>query len=347
MKKMLTVLCFSFFMTSVFAAGIFEYYLNTNLANYGNYSGGTSFSGATLATGLDLNSATLYIDLGGIKTWEDGNDDIVSSTLHYRVYEQGTTAPSFSTQSLPQFGGQVGNNREFQNGTDINLLAGLTSAATYVVDLYFTADGTYPTGSFTLYEPAMGTWHTATFTVTTALPIELTTFTAKNDQNQVNLAWETASELNNDRFEIERSATGRDWKTIATQKSQNADSNVPQNYAFEDKNPLRGTNYYRLRQVDIDGTTSYSKVLMVDFGKTSTSVVAFPNPVIANQVTLTFEEDKADASIRIFDNQGRLVRQINTDIQENQQMYLDLSDLPSGILYLQVGEGDITRLVRN
>ncbi|WBA44065.1 beta strand repeat-containing protein [Hymenobacter canadensis] len=91
------------------------------------------------------------------------------------------------------------------------------------------------------------------------LPVTLTRFTATASGScAVRLDWATASEINNDRFELERSADGRSFQKITTVASRNSASGST--YGYTDQQPGEGLNYYRLRQIDLDRTSTYSPV---------------------------------------------------------------------------------------
>jgi hypothetical protein len=113
-------------------------------------------------------------------------------------------------------------------------------------------------------------------TNTTPLPIELLDFQVYQKESRVVLMWVTAREQDNHEFVIERSTDGKEYKDIATIDGQGT-SAVIQNYEYTDANPFSGTNYYRLRQVDIDGTIDYSPVRSIKISMGGRLSVA-PNP---------------------------------------------------------------------
>lgn len=96
----------------------------------------------------------------------------------------------------------------------------------------------------------------------TALPIELLGFDAHNEEESVRTFWSTASELNSQRFEVERSRDALDWSLIGTLPAAGI-STAQRDYELLDHAPLAGQSYYRLREVDIDGTDSYSNLVAV------------------------------------------------------------------------------------
>ncbi|MCE6992884.1 T9SS type A sorting domain-containing protein [Dyadobacter sp. CY323] len=111
------------------------------------------------------------------------------------------------------------------------------------------------------------------------LPVTLVEFTARPEGRTTLLSWSTTMETNSDRFEIERSQTGKNWQKIGTVRS-NQESTSLLNYSFTDSKPLDGANLYRLKMVDLDETFAYSQIKDVDF---SASAYLYPNPVIGNE----------------------------------------------------------------
>lgn len=111
----------------------------------------------------------------------------------------------------------------------------------------------------------------------TPLPIKLTSFTASNYNNSyVLLKWSTSMEQFNDHFDIERSLDGTNFEKIGAVKAV-GNSTTPQYYSTQDDNPADGMNFYRLKQVDLNGKTFYSWIVPVQFGKQIAPTI-FPNP---------------------------------------------------------------------
>ena len=102
-----------------------------------------------------------------------------------------------------------------------------------------------------------------TLSFTSVLPVELTRFTARQDGPAVLLEWQTASERNNEGFSLERSVDARTWQPIGFVAGQGTFLQ-PQSYRHTDEYPLRGRNYYRLRQVDFAGQSLYLPIVPVD-----------------------------------------------------------------------------------
>ena len=141
------------------------------------------------------------------------------------------------------------------------------------------------------------------------LPVELISFSATRQGSAVQVAWATASEKNSAYFAVERSADGRAFNDLARVEAQ-GNSTARVDYGTLDRAPLSGTSYYRLRQVDRDGTTAYSKVATVRFESKAgvPALVAYPNPATGSGFQLaTSNLAPASGTVRVFDNVGRLV----------------------------------------
>jgi hypothetical protein len=168
-----------------------------------------------------------------------------------------------------------------------------------------------------------------TMTVSPVLPVELTSFTATVQDNQTNLLqWQTATEENNEGFEVERSAEGSNWEKLGFVQGQGTTLET-QNYTFVDEEPTRGINYYRLKQMDFDGQFEYSNIRSVVFGSSDDKIMAiYPNPV-QNELTIS----EGVGMITIFNALGQPIRQLNND---ETLTIINTTDLPKGIYILQV-----------
>lgn len=118
---------------------------------------------------------------------------------------------------------------------------------------------------------------------TTPLPVELISFTARAIGEEVSLEWETASEVNNERFEIQRTIDGENYEILGELKGAGT-TTEPQHYTFLDTDPFVGINYYRLKQVDYDGAFEYSPIRAIHFERNgiintnASNVKLYPNP---------------------------------------------------------------------
>ncbi|MEM8585851.1 MAG: T9SS type A sorting domain-containing protein [Bacteroidota bacterium] len=163
------------------------------------------------------------------------------------------------------------------------------------------------------------------------LPVTISAFRAQVNDEEVLISWATSEEVDNDYFVIERSEDGRNFNELAMIPGLNSRSGG--DYLHIDKEPLPGVSYYRLRQVDIDGTTNYfgPRSVQMDKGDDLQPDV-FPNPA-SHWLTISPISDQLQ-TIRLIDRQGRVVRQWEQEafIATNR---FDLSGLSPGIYMLQ------------
>ena len=151
------------------------------------------------------------------------------------------------------------------------------------------------------------------FELQTVLPVELISFSAKPNSENVKLDWITATEINNDYFEVERSADGRTFNLIG-KKDGAGTTNIARHYQYFDKNPINGVNYYRLKQVDFDGTTSYSDIVSVEMKNEKLEV--FPNPVAGTLNLRMSDFTTREVEFQIVDLMGKTMLAGATEIND-------------------------------
>lgn len=170
-----------------------------------------------------------------------------------------------------------------------------------------------------------------------ALPVTLVQFTGKKAGNAVQLDWITSSEFNSSHFDIERSVTGAGFASIGTVKASGG-SNAVINYTFTDQSPKNNQNYYRLKMVDLDGQSTYSKVLLIRTGNGVKGIFAYPNPV-RDQIQLSWQDMPAgNYMIDVMPSNGQVVRKYSVRISsDNQVMVIPReSNWRSGIYLIRV-----------
>ena len=166
------------------------------------------------------------------------------------------------------------------------------------------------------------------------LPIELLSFDVeKVNGSQSFLSWITASEIDNDYFEVQRSDDGLNFRKLGEVKGAGTTAET-QNYTFLDPAPYKGINYYRLKQFDFDGKYDFSDIKSVVFQKELT-VDINPNPT-TGIVRIKKEEENIDRlkdyQIDIFDSHGQLAKMF--DSLENGE--IDISNLEPGVYQIRV-----------
>lgn len=142
----------------------------------------------------------------------------------------------------------------------------------------------------------------------TILPVEILYFTATRQDDSALLIWSTASERNNAYFSVEHSADGLHYREIG-QVQGGGDSGRRLDYAFTHAYPRQGLNYYRLRQVDLDGAYEYSPVrsLRFDDAQGLAGAVLYPSPVAATLTVRLPDVDASDTHWQILDTRLRTV----------------------------------------
>jgi len=181
------------------------------------------------------------------------------------------------------------------------------------------------------------------------LPIEWLDFSGKWAGKTVALTWATATERGNRGFDVERSDNGISFEKIGFVPGRGTTS-APQPYTFDDPEAAQtraSVRYYRLRQVDTDGSSSYSKTLPMVLSGASLGYLLYPNPA-RHEVTLQMLHcDECSATVQITDAAGREVLRTETT---DAATPLDLSGLPSGVYWVEIraAEGGRwqTKLVR-
>ena len=249
-------------------------------------SGGT-FSPGGIGAGDASNAAgTLTISSGG--------------TVHFDLAEPSSTADDqIQVAGAITLGGTL----------TVNNLAGF-AAGTYRL---MTCSGT-PTGSFaTINLPAgyggsviLGSGF-VDLALSAALPVTWLDFTGEQVKGLVRLDWQTASEQNSSHFEIERSANGGDYTRIGSMKAAGNSANI-RRYEFTDETAPTGLLLYRLRQVDIDGRFSYSKIVQIRITAPLEAKIG-PNPT-GGAITLQIPAEwKSNVEWRLYNTQGHLLEQ--------------------------------------
>jgi hypothetical protein len=161
------------------------------------------------------------------------------------------------------------------------------------------------------------------------LPVELLYFYGKKAENGVLLSWETATEINNDYFDVEWSTDGISFEKIGQVKGAGT-TMENQSYEFLHQNPVTGNNYYRLKQVDFDGKFEYSNIVMVNY---QLSTVDYPLNIYPNPVRYSLTIENGQGTAIIYNALGQLIQQVNIDASKLQ---LDVSELPQGIYTIHI-----------
>ena len=170
------------------------------------------------------------------------------------------------------------------------------------------------------------------------LPVKLLYFNATNESNLGQINWATASEINNDYFNIEKSPDGTNFKIIGKIYGAGNSQQILK-YAFTDSNLLQGLNYYRLKQTDYDGKFSYSPVDVISYSseqKESVSLNIYPVPAFDFiNIDINSQTD-LETPLRIINIFGKIVVEKNvTLIRGQNHLDINLNELSEGIYFIQ------------
>lgn len=273
-----------------------------------------------IITGASNLSVSYRVDngAGGFNTVSSGNVYAIPNDNTFRTY-RFVYLPTTGTGSL------------FVNGTSVWTNDGPNNRS-----LYWTGSGNIVIGAL-----LDGASQNQTFldnliigaVTSSPLPIELLRFEAGLMANRVELFWETATEKNNDYFQIERSADAELWENIGQVNGAGNSLNRKQ-YHFIDAQPLIGTSYYRLKQVDFDGSSSRSAMRSVQFeGIQDQELNVYPNPTqgwlhIRSKVL-------KPKDLWFYDHLGKEISSSCPLVSESPQgLVFDLSGLEKGVYFI-------------
>lgn len=319
---------------------------------------------ARVSRNLDASNGNSS-DFGNIGLEMKANHSVTSGIIIFRVVGDALTGPTGSTA--------VPIKRQYQIQGDDNSYSTAYASSASDITFHYLASADELNGIMesnltmfvtttggTPYTPIGGTLdinkHTVTRTglpslaaytltlgdKTNPLPVSLTAFTATRSNQNVLLAWATATEQNNAGFEVQVSTNGTTFHKLAFIASQSPNSSQKLAYTYTDAEAGKsGTRYYRLRQLDITGGESFSPVRAVAFDGAAVAVAlsAYPNP-FGDKVDFNLDASTLGtngvAQVQLLDMTGRIVREQSLTVQ-NASLTLDnLSDLRSGLYVARI-----------
>ena len=170
----------------------------------------------------------------------------------------------------------------------------------------------------------------------TVLPVELLSLTADVEGPDIAVRWSTATEHNSDYFSVERSSDGTDFKPLAAMDAAGV-SQQRIDYLYMDTDPPKGANYYRLKQVDIDGQFVYTYTVVALMGHTDDAPLLFPNPVKASLHIAFNMPINGPAIADVLDASGRSVKQVSFTLERGQRTVdVDVAELGAGAYQLRL-----------
>ncbi len=170
------------------------------------------------------------------------------------------------------------------------------------------------------------------------LPVRWISFEGRlSDQRQATLTWKT-EETNVSHYEVERSVNAKEFRIVNTVTAGSSGSG---SYSLTDPAPVSGTVYYRIRQVDLDGTFSYSRIISLS-SEGSRRLFAYPNPA-QNRITVELSPEYKGTMVNLISTSGIVLQQ--TEVKED-TLILDVSNYVSGVYLLKLYDGKVVKLIK-
>lgn len=283
----------------------------TSLSGFGpNYA----FDGSNLTFWRSTNNATqvLAVDLGALYNVAAVN---MLFDVNYGInYNIDISADSVNWTTVDSV----------QNNSAMNVFTNSPGLGRYVrfSGITATVGNGYAVGEMTVLGTAA------------VLPVKLAAFTATAETNQtVLLQWTTDIEVNNKQFNIQRSTDGSHYTNIGDVAGA-GNSDLPIDYTWTDNSPVKGPNYYRLQQVDVNGNYVYSPVAVASIGGPSTnSLSVYPNPA-ADMINILNPTGTLIREIRVFNTSGVEISRLAP--QSTGTVQLPVSSWSSGLYLIKV-----------
>jgi hypothetical protein len=343
-------------------------YLSSTSATIWNVTTLATWSNNIAGVGRDDNSG-LYqlqsrssntgfqttIGLGGIATTNSANNTNINTDRSFMIWGDDAQATAYTRTivsggvtyyAMARTWAMQKTNWTDQNmaitqdsGSRSTVLLVATDAAFTNVTQHISLTG----GTTTLSSSKIPSGSYFTFAEIIPLPVKLVSFTGSATKTGNELAWTTASEKDNAYFSVERSTDARSFEEIGEVQGQGTTTQM-QAYAYNDATPVPATtNYYRLRQVDVSGWSTYSQVISLRSDGGSLTYKAYPNPAVGT-LHVALPDRVGKLGIFVYNVGGKLV-QSETVSGPGSGVDLDVSRLPSGLYYLSLypsGEGPHT-----
>jgi len=294
--------------------------------------------------GFEMNAAAWTLIGGPVAITSNGTDMAtpVPIPINLTIMAGNTGAIYFTCNRTLTPGG--GN--RYTNGTAVgNLLA--SNADIEILE------GTGKAWSFgSNYKPRQfnGTLY---YDVISVLPVELMSFSGESLGEANRLEWSTSSEINAESYIVQRSVDGTQYENIASLSAAGT-TTERQDYSYIDETPRRGINYYRLKQIDVDGEKDYSEVIAVskELIKEFAISSVYPNPTNGELTIELYTENESSLSIQITDIAGNPV--LNEELTPRKgvsKIQVDVSNIAAGMYNISLKNDrkilQSTRFIKN
>ncbi len=291
---------------------------------------------------LRVTQSNITLD-GADEKWCVGTNPKITFTVHdnsrtnswYKWQVSTDGGATFTDSTAPAQATFVGTEGNYYYNLELNITNVQESMNGRIYRLVAaTAEDAFGNSTCALYDQS----YTVVATACGPTPVDLMNFNARYNNGQVTLDWQTAQEINSDKFEVYRSADGQNYSLIGSVKSA-GNSSIVKSYSFADANPGNGGYaYYKLKQIDIDGRFMFTSVARVNLGTAQATLQVYPNP-FASHFTLSFSATKnADATLILRNSIGQPVLQkLIKTVKGNNTV--DISNLPAlhpGVYYATI-----------
>jgi len=264
----------------------------------------------------------------------EGDVSLGSGTYHCEINGtgQGTTYDWLAINGRATIGGSSKLNIVFGYNPTVGATFNILTASPVSGTFSFPANVSFSGGGVQSISLSYPGGNTVRVTVESLLPVELISFTAKEQQNKVLLDWSTASEQNNRGFEVQRSGDGTNWETLDF-LTGNGTATDAHHYVYLDEKPLPKVNYYRLRQMDFDDKFEFSPIRSVEIkGNGPGDWKVYPNPSHGSFFVETLGEEGV---VTLIAPDGKQL--LSTVISnENKTTTIATADLPPGLYWLRL-----------
>ncbi|MCJ7802219.1 MAG: T9SS type A sorting domain-containing protein, partial [Candidatus Marinimicrobia bacterium] len=297
-------------------------------------SGDANTGSSTFTGGIDKVSELRYYEAGYLQ-----NNGSASSELAYKLSPTYSTDDGVIAGNLDLRVAYSSDNRATWNGIGpLDHVTDLTNVPTTIASDSLDPNISISTGTSIFISLAR-----AAGTTTNPLPVELTSFSANLSGNNIMLSWTTATELNNKGFEIEKSLDNSTFSVIGFVNGFGT-TTEKKYYSFVDENTSSGTAYYRLKQIDFDGSVSYSQVVSTD-GSLPTQFELkqnYPNPFNPSTRISYSVNESGLVKLSVYNLLGEVVDIL---VNQNQEagfynVQFDASNLQSGVYFYKLESGN-------
>jgi Secretion system C-terminal sorting domain len=303
-------------------------HLYGNSAMTNNGGGGTNISLSNsseivIGDGTSTSKASLLVSGPSLNIYDNSNVAVRGNNNDYKNWSNFNTAPNAASPSGSQKNYPSFNNSNPNN--NMNCGIGYPNSCSNP-NLY---------GPSTLSSSGVSLG-------ATILPILLEGFAGElNSDETVGLSWTTAQESNSGHFEIERSLDGSVW-TIIGEEAAKGYSSLPSDYSFTDGKPSAGTNYYRLRMVDLDGKYTYTTIVVIHNASIVSHTSFFPNPAHDYVHVALGGVAATKLTIRLINQSGQVLQEKTVVAGNGVTVSFPVQQYAAGLYILSVDGSDGT-----